>query len=417
MPLTDPPEIPLITEPSTFSQRAQDWVVWQADELYPFLTDSAAVLGLSLSATSTTSNTVGTGSKSFTVETGKGFVAGNSLSIARTAAPTNRMFVVVDSYNTLTGALVVTSQAFEGSGTFTDWSIAPAYNGVVSNAQLSESYISDLTLATLALDDLLAGSDTSSSGNKKKFLASTIRDLFYPRNYISGLTMSTAGSSATMSIAAGEAKDSTNAAVIQLAASISKTTSAWALGTAAGGLDTGVIANSTWYHFYLIRRPDTGVVDVTFSTNAATPTLPANYTQFRRIGAGYTNGSAQWTKFIQLGDMFTWSTPDISANNATVTNAQASVTTLTPLGVKTVGIYGVVVDNANSRTLRLYGLDDDDLVVTRTNCTVETAAAATKSQTVKNVVTNTSSQVAWKADASTTGCYLQTLGYIDTRGA
>ncbi|MES2499269.1 MAG: hypothetical protein V4570_01935 [Pseudomonadota bacterium] len=137
MPLATPPTIPLITDPSTFATRAQDWVVWQSDELYPFLVSSSGLLGLSTSATSTTSNIVGTGSKSFTVQTGKGFVEGQSLSIARTSATTNRMFAVVTSYNSGTGALVVNSQAFEGSGTFTDWSIALAFNGVVSPAQLS----------------------------------------------------------------------------------------------------------------------------------------------------------------------------------------------------------------------------------------------------------------------------------------
>jgi hypothetical protein len=139
MPLDAPPSIPLITEPSTFAVRAQDWVVWQSDELYPFLNEFSGLISLSTSATSTTSNTIGTGSKSFTVETGKGFIAGTSLSIARTSAPTNRMFCVVTSYDTLTGALVVTSQAFEGSGTFTDWSIAPAFNGLISDVQLTRA--------------------------------------------------------------------------------------------------------------------------------------------------------------------------------------------------------------------------------------------------------------------------------------
>jgi hypothetical protein len=181
MPITAPPDIPLITDPSTFAVRAQDWVVWQADELYPFLDEGASLLGLSLSATSVTSNTVGTGSKSFTVETGKGFIAGSSLVIARTAAPANRMFVVVTSYNSGTGALVVNSQAFEGSGTFTDWSISPSFNGLIStaqitdlsvtNAKLANAYINDLTTVTLdASSDFLAIADASDSGNKKKGL-------------------------------------------------------------------------------------------------------------------------------------------------------------------------------------------------------------------------------------------------------
>lgn len=44
---------------------------------------------------------------------------------------------------------------------------------------------------------------------------------------------------------------------------------AWAVGSAAGGLDIGTIANGT-YHMWLIMRSDTGVVDALFSRNPNT---------------------------------------------------------------------------------------------------------------------------------------------------
>lgn len=214
------------------------------------------------------------------------------------------------------------------------------------------------------------------------------------RGNLHGLTMSTAGGSATMTVAAGAAVDSTYAAIMTLSASIAKTTGAWSVGTAAGGLDTGSIKGSafgatcsfatsvmtctvaptsgtfqvgqeviaegvaagtvisslgtgtggtgtynlsttpgtltaratrglSWYYFYLIRRPDTGVVDVCLSASASAPTtggnIPAAYTQYRRIGAGLTDGSSQWVKFLQDGDLFTWdamfSTADVNSTN------------------------------------------------------------------------------------------------------
>jgi hypothetical protein len=100
------------------------------------------------------------------------------------------------------------------------------------------------------------------------------------RSYLAGLTMSTAGGSATMTIAAGQAADSTNVAVMNLAASLAKTTSAWAVGAANGCLDTGAIANTTWYHFYQIMRSDTGVVDVLCSTSARTATTSGGPLRF-----------------------------------------------------------------------------------------------------------------------------------------
>lgn len=171
MALTAPPTIPLITDPATFAVRAQDWVVWQAEQLYPELVNQSALLGLSLTSVSTSSNTVGTGSKSFTVETGKGFVNGLSLSIAYDVTPTNRMFAVVTGYNSITGQLDVTVQAIEGSGTYTDWVIAPAFNGVVSYSQLDPQYIDDAAIVTLdPAADYFAIADGSDAGNKKKAL-------------------------------------------------------------------------------------------------------------------------------------------------------------------------------------------------------------------------------------------------------
>src|SRR5438477_221009 len=78
------------------------------------------------------------------------------------------------------------------------------------------------------------------------------------------------------SVSAGVAVDSTNTVLMTLAASISKTTGAWAVGSGNGGLDTGAIANSTWYHVYVIERPDTSIVDVAFSLSATAPTIGGN---------------------------------------------------------------------------------------------------------------------------------------------
>ena len=144
------------------------------------------------------------------------------------------------------------------------------------------------------------------------------------RSYLAGLTLSTAGSSSTFGVAAGVATDDTNADAMTLASAYTKTTSAWAVGSGNGSLDTGTIANSTWYHVHLIKRPDTGVVDVLLSLSATAPTLPSNYTLSRRIGSMKTNGSAQWVKFVQRGDEFSWdalSGPDVTFSGTTAVQA------------------------------------------------------------------------------------------------
>lgn len=76
-------------------------------------------------ATSATSLAIGTGSKSFTVQTGKMYVTGTFVLAASASAPSTKwMFGSVDSYNIATGALVVTVLRTSGSGTYADWVIS-----------------------------------------------------------------------------------------------------------------------------------------------------------------------------------------------------------------------------------------------------------------------------------------------------
>lgn len=245
------------------------------------------------------------------------------------------------------------------------------------------------------------------------------------RSYLAGLTLSTAGASATMTIAAGQATDGGNAALMLLAASIAKTTSAWAVGSAQGGLDTGAIANSTWYHFWLIQRPDTGVVDVLISLSATAPTMPTNYTLKRRIGAGRTDGSAQWLAFTQLNDYFELLTPllDVSATNP----GTAAVTrTLTvPTGVSVVAKVNLVVfAGANNEAVYLSALDQADNVPSLTIAPLYTAAAiatvaAQSFGGQASIRTNTSAQIRSRNLVSTDANYglrITTLGWIDSRG-
>lgn len=154
-----------------------------------------------------------------------------------------------------------------------------------------------------------------------------------------------------MTIAAGSAADSTNAVMMNLASAISKTTSAWAVGSGNGGIDTGSIANGTWYHFYQIMRPDTGVVDVLFSTSASAPTMPANYTLKRYIGSGQTNGSAQWILFFQDGDLFQW---DVSVNNVNTTNPGTSAilaAVQVPPGINATAIFSAFLNNNSNANI------------------------------------------------------------------
>jgi len=91
---------------------------------------SIAMNNNSTNSTSTTSILIATGSISLTVQTAKGYVVGQTVKIASTASPTNWMLGDVTAYTSGTGALVVSVNVIQGSGTFAAWTVSLA----VSNA-------------------------------------------------------------------------------------------------------------------------------------------------------------------------------------------------------------------------------------------------------------------------------------------
>ena len=242
------------------------------------------------------------------------------------------------------------------------------------------------------------------------------------RGALGGLTMSTAGASTTMTIAAGQAADSTNASYITLGSSMGKTTSAWAAGTGNGGLDTGSIANSTWYHFYLIAKAD-GTTDVTFSTNATTPSLPSGYTLYRRIGSGLTNGSAQWVAFFQDGDQFQWAASVLDVNATNPGTAAVSRTLTVPTGKRVVALVNAATNggstNANLYLSDLSVTDEAPSYSAAPLGTVGGNFATASTLTVQaRIMTNTSAQIRSRLSASGGGqvALIATLGWIDDRG-
>lgn len=151
-----------------------------------------------------------------------------------------------------------------------------------------------------------------------------------PRGHISGFTTSRPTTTA-IAIAAGQARSDANDADITLAAAITKTQAAWAVGSSQGGLDSGsTYSTSTWYYIYVIKRSDTGVCDAILSTSKVAPTYPTGYDSARRVGAFYVNSGGTIDNFVQYGDWFTWQ-PDRKSDFDTL--APATTWTLITLSV------------------------------------------------------------------------------------
>jgi hypothetical protein len=244
------------------------------------------------------------------------------------------------------------------------------------------------------------------------------------RSYIAGLTLSTAGSSATFGVAAGVAADSTNSDIMALASAFTKTMGAWAVGTGNGAWDGGgasPTANVGWYHVFLIKRPDTGLVDVLLSPNPTAPNLPANYTLFRRIGSMKTNGSFQWVKFIQNGDEFLWDVPVADASALAITNTVSALTLSVPTGVVVNALFQA--DYTSSSIAQAIALIYSPASAAQAAGTPPGSWSLTNPvisvycSSPFNIRTNTSAQInAIAGQASGNSLYIITAGWIDRRG-
>lgn len=176
-----------------------------------------------------------------------------------------------------------------------------------------------------AAGDAAAGKVLSADGTWKGGVA---------RGWIDGLQMSTDAVN-TVTVTAGQATADDGSYVMNLSSSLAKLlSSAWAVGTGNGGLDTGAEAANTWYHVWLIARSDTGVVDALLSTSATAPTMPTNYDKKRRIGSIRNNASSNILDFIQRGDVFLWKDAILEFEDTNPGTAAVLRTMTVPLGIR-----------------------------------------------------------------------------------
>lgn len=209
------------------------------------------------------------------------------------------------------------------------------------------------------------------------------------------------------------------------AARIKQLDAAWAVGTNAGGrMSAAAIANTT-YHCYIIRRPDTGVVDFGFDVSPTAPTLPTNYTQFRRIGS-IVRAAATIVPFIQDADQFMYRTPFADVNVTNPGTAAVTRTLTLPTGIRvnaklTAG--SSVLSSADApAAIYLSDLSLVDVVPIVTAAAsfsaFTTAAGILSGGGYVEVMTNTSAQIRSRIQQNTASTTLMILtnGWIDTRG-
>ncbi|MGB2063656.1 MAG: hypothetical protein ACPHUL_00785, partial [Marinomonas gallaica] len=84
--------------------------------------NTATAAAADFTTTSTTSTLIGTGSKTFAIETGKAFVVGQVVRIVSAANTANHMAGQITAASD--GSITINVVSTGGSGTFADWSIS-----------------------------------------------------------------------------------------------------------------------------------------------------------------------------------------------------------------------------------------------------------------------------------------------------
>lgn len=242
-----------------------------------------------------------------------------------------------------------------------------------------------------------------------------------PRAYIDGFNMSAPTGGTTLTIRGGQAADSNNAFMLSRSSTYTKTLLAWAVGSGNGGkLSAAAVAINTWYYVYEIKRYDTAVEDVGFDISPTSPTLPANYNIYRRIGAFYVNSSTQIEGFVQDGDFFQWIAPATESFGITTTSTLRTLTRA-PSGVKVIARNAISIADPNGAINSAYHWDPA-LGSTRPGnpgvmqMFVNTTSFVQGYSTIVDVQTNTSGQI-YNGSGGTIPTYtLMVQGWFDQRG-
>ncbi|UGA47089.1 hypothetical protein HU230_0014025 [Bradyrhizobium quebecense] len=289
-----------------------------------FATDLAAgkwlLIGQSATeATSATALAIGTGTKVFSAVTGFSYQNGVRLRASSNASPSNWMEGVC-LYDPLAQIITMTADKANGAGTFGDWNFnrvgQPGAGDLTSSLNLAELTNKPAAVVNLGIPPLLRGLP------------------------LAGLKITSTGI-ASFSVSAGVACDRNQLDMITLGAPISKAGGAWNVGNGNGGLDTGAMATGL-YHVFVIRNPTgSGSIDVLYSLSATAPTLPGGYTQFRRIGAVYWNGSV-FLQILQRGREFWWPGIALDMDTALGTTLQTFALGSVPPGVQVQAILTVI---------------------------------------------------------------------------
>lgn len=241
-----------------------------------------------------------------------------------------------------------------------------------------------------------------------------------PRAHLAGIGISNAADGDhDITFAVGEARDSTNAADLVLAAAQTKQIDAtWATGDAAGGLASGAtLAINTWYYCFVGLVGST--VECGFDTSIIAANLVANnaWTSFRRVGSVLTDGSSNIIAFVQDGDEILWDAPVEDLDSAAIGTTATLVTHTVPVGLIVRAIVNGYISHGTGAGVWVSSPNVTDAAASESVAPGSTLAVNNGVQANSfTIPTNTSAQLRWRGSLTVNIVRAWTQGWIDTRG-
>lgn len=332
-------------------------------------------------------------------------------------------------FNADTVPHTVTLQLYDGTNV---WQVAPALQTVPANGSFVYTPSSGVTVTQATGVTISDGTNSVASATSVSFPGATVSGSSpsatvtfpLPQEYINGLNI-TVASTTTFTIGTGQALSDDNTTMMSLGSSLTKSSAGtWVVGNNQNGLDTGTIANNTWYHAFLIYNPTTNTTDVLFSTSASAPSMPSGYTKKRRLGSLRTDGSAHFITIFQNGDRFDLAVPvNVVASTPIGSTTAQTATCFVPTGVVVEAINSVAMADATASGAGAYvsNLQQTDSAASVAGGTITVLggpASATNGSAIDGLrtITNTSGQIRYRANSTTLSFWLATTGWIDHRG-
>lgn len=228
------------------------------------------------------------------------------------------------------------------------------------------------------------------------------------------LPSSIAGNSTTasLSISAGQATDSTNASIF------AGGTFSWAAsnGNAANGYQGGTtLPNSSTIHFYAMATNADTTWSTSFASTSLTPTLPGSYTKYRRLFSLQTTGAGAPIPYATIeingGGTIHYLTTQVLDVNTSITTTASLQTLSVPTGIKVAPLGRATITSVN---LLITSPDETDVLPTSTSGVPLSEFNSSGSFGMVPRTTNTSGQLRFRATGTGTAQFT-TSGWVDFR--